>query len=120
MAEEALADVATCPRRSVELADVQRAVCDVLGLEPQSLRSGRRTSAVAHPRMLAMWLARKHTRAALAEIGEFFGRRSHTTVISANKAVCRWMNNPQAMTLADYTITLDEAVRRVEEQLRVG
>ena len=56
----------------------------------------------------------------MAEIGEFFGRRSHTTVISANKAVGRWMNNPQAMTLADYTITLDEAVRRVEERLRVG
>jgi chromosomal replication initiator protein len=70
--------------------------------------------------MLAMWLARKYTRAALAEIGEFFGRRSHTTVISANKKVGRWMRDPRSVTLADYTITLDEAVRRVEERLRVG
>jgi chromosomal replication initiator protein len=92
----------------------------VLGLEPQSLRSNRRTSAIAHPRMLAMWLARKHTRAALAEIGEFFGRRSHTTVISANKKVGRWMTDPKSVTLADYTISLDEAVRRVEERLRAG
>ena len=67
-----------------------------------------------------MWLARKHTRAALAEIGEFFGQRSHTTVLSANKKIGQWMTDPQAVTLADHTLTLAEAVRKVEERLRVG
>ena len=119
LAEEALAESAT-PRPPLQLADVQQAVCDVFGLEPASLCSQRRTSAVAHPRMLAMWLARKHTRAALSEIGEFFGKRSHTTVISANKKVGQWMTDPQAVKLADHTLTLEEAVRKVEERLRAG
>ncbi len=70
--------------------------------------------------MLAMWLARKHTRAALAEIGEFFGKRSHTTVLSANKKVGQWMNDARNVTLADHTLTLAEALRKVEDQLRVG
>ena len=67
-----------------------------------------------------MWLARKHTRAALAEIGEFFGNRTHTTVISANKKVGEWMNDPQSVKLADHTLTLAEAVRKVEERLRAS
>jgi chromosomal replication initiator protein len=104
----------------VRLADVRQAICEVFGIDAENLCSSRRTSAVAHPRMLAMWLARKHTRAALAEIGEFFGQRSHTTVLSANKKIGQWMTDPQAVTLADHTLTLAEAVRKVEERLRVG
>ena len=120
LAEEALADTAAPARRPVNLGDVQQAVCEVFGLEPESLCSQRRTSAIAHPRMLAMWLARKYTRAALAEIGEFFGKRSHTTVLSANKKVGQWMIAPQAVTLADHTLTLDQAIKKVESRLRVG
>jgi chromosomal replication initiator protein len=120
LAEDALADSAAPARRPVNLGDVQQAVCEVFGLEPESLCSQRRTSAVAHPRMLAMWLARKYTRAALAEIGEFFGNRSHTTVLSANKKVGQWMADPQAVNLADHTLTLDQVLRKVEARLRVG
>ena len=71
----------------MKLADIERAVCDVFGLEPDSLQSSRQGPAVSHPRMLAMWLARKHTRAPLSEIGSYFGRRSHSTVISAQKKI---------------------------------
>ena len=41
--------------------------------------------------MLAMWLARKYTRSGLNEISRYFGRRSHSTVISAQKRVDRWL-----------------------------
>ena len=52
------------------LADIEKAICDTFGLEPESLQSNRKARSVSHPRMLAMWLARKYTRAALSEIGE--------------------------------------------------
>jgi chromosomal replication initiator protein len=70
--------------------------------------------------MLAMFLARKHTPAALAEIGSYFGRRSHSTVISAQKAVGEWMASRQQIVLADATWDVEEAIRRVEEMLRAG
>ncbi len=47
-----------------------------------------------------MWLARKHTRAALSEIGAFFGRRSHSTVISAQKRVDQWMAHDEPFSHA--------------------
>jgi len=106
--------------RTVRLADIERAVCEVFGLDAASLQADGKTKAVSHPRMLAMWLARKHTRSALSEIGQYFGRRSHSTVISAQRKIDGWISKGQAVGLADRSWSLEEAVRRVEEQMRAG
>ena len=71
-------------------------------------------------RPLAMWLARKHTRAAYAEIGDYFGHRSHTTVISAQKRVGRWVADGGHVELANRAWNIEEAIRRVEDRLRAG
>jgi chromosomal replication initiator protein len=67
-----------------------------------------------------MWLARKHTRAACSEIGRYFGRRSHSTVISAQKKVTSWMTAGRSLELANRAWGVEEAIQRVEAQLRVG
>ena len=70
--------------------------------------------------MLAMWLARKHTRSALSEIGDYFGKRSHATVISAQKRITGWMASGDSMQMADRPCQVEDAVRRVEERMRAG
>jgi len=120
LAEEALAEMIRQGSRVVRLPDIERAVCDVFGVEPASLHSQGKAKRVSHPRMLAMWLARKHTRAALSEIGEFFGRRSHSTVISAQKRVDGWMAAGEPLVLAERTWDVDEAIRQVERKLQAG
>jgi chromosomal replication initiator protein len=102
----------------VRLGDIERAICDVFHLEPASLQSDRKAKAVSHPRMLAMFLARKHTRVPLSEIGHFFGRRSHSTVISAQKKVERWMAAGSPLDLDGRRCGIEDAIRRVEESLR--
>jgi chromosomal replication initiator protein len=42
---------------------------------------------VTVPRQLGMWLARRHTRFSLEEIGGYFGGRDHTTVMHAIKSI---------------------------------
>jgi chromosomal replication initiator protein len=120
MAREALTELIHQSSRMVRLPDIERAVCDVFGVEPAGLQSGRKDKSVSHPRMLAMWLARKHTRAALSEIGQFFGRRSHSTVISAQKRIEDGMASGMTLELADRHWNLDEAIRLVERRLRTG
>lgn len=120
MAEEALADLVRSSARSVRLADIERAVCKAFGIDGGSLQSSRRSRSTSHPRMLAMFLARKHTHAALAEIGSYFGRRSHSTVIAAQKAVDDWVATGTRIVLADASWDVDEAIRRVEDVLRAG
>ncbi|MCD4727828.1 MAG: chromosomal replication initiator protein DnaA [Pirellulales bacterium] len=120
MAEEALADLIHSSARIVRLPDIEKAVCEVFGIEPSSLQSGGRGKRVSHPRMLAMWLARKHTRAALSEIGHFFGRRSHSTVVSAQKRVDGWMASGSPLDLAERRWPVDDAIRQVEVRLAAG
>jgi chromosomal replication initiator protein len=120
MAEEALADLCEQHYRPVCLKDIEHAVCDEFGLGPSSLQSKRRLQALNAPRILAMWLARKHTRAALKEIGEYFGRRSHSTVIAAEKTVAHWMADQTVVRLADKVLKAEDTIRQIEARLRAG
>ena len=118
LARPALTEFSRQNTPSVGLPDIQRAVCEVFGVEPASLKSSRKSRSVTEPRMLAMWLARKYTRSALSEISDFFGRRSHSTVISANKKVESLLKAHKEITVADRPCHLEEAIRRVESALR--
>ncbi len=117
LAEQTLADLLQNQQKAVRLADIDKAVRDVFGLEQESLQSTRKGKEVSHPRMLAMWLARKYTRAALSEIGRYFGGRSHSTVISAQKKVDVWMSRGEALPTPTGDCRLEEALRRVEKAL---
>ena len=55
-----------------------------------------------------MWLARKHTRFSLEEIGGYFGGRDHTTVMHAVRTV-------SARTASDEALSGD--VERIERML---
>jgi chromosomal replication initiator protein len=120
MAQDALKEMIHNSNRMVRLGDIEKAVCETFGLEPQCLQADDKSKGVSHPRMLAMWLARKHTRAALSEIGRFFGRRSHSTVVSAQKRVDRWMACGNSINMAERSWAVDEAVRHVEFRLAAG
>ena len=56
-------------------------------LLPSRRRSARRARAIARPRQIAMYLAKRLTTRSLPEIGRKFGGRDHSTVIHAVKRV---------------------------------
>jgi chromosomal replication initiator protein len=120
LAERTIAEQARHSVRTVRLADVQKAVCDVFGVEASELRSERKGRAVSDPRILAMWLARKYTRAPWSEIAHFFGRRSHSTVISAHRRVEKLINSQGQVGLSDRECDVEEAIRRLENALRTA
>ncbi len=120
LAERAISELTRHNTRTVRLADVQKAVCDVFGVEPGQLRSDRKSRAVSDPRILAMWLARKYTRAPWSEIAQFFGRRSHSTVISAHRRVEQMINSQSQVGLTDRDCGVEEAIRRLETALRTA
>ena len=52
-----------------------------------ALLSKKRHKSIAMPRQICMYLARRHTRFSLEEIGGYFGGRDHTTVMHAVKMI---------------------------------
>tara|TARA_B110000116_G_scaffold262148_1_gene267132 strand:+ start:169 stop:1575 length:1407 start_codon:yes stop_codon:yes gene_type:complete len=113
-AEEQLYDLFQCVQRPVGILDIEKAICKTFGIDKKSLRSNGKIKSISHPRMLAMWLARKYTRAAYSEIGEFFGNRAHTTVISANRRVADWIQSDASITMAYGECRVADAIKRVE------
>ena len=95
LAKSALRDTIRHTARAVALKDIERAVCDLFAINPDDLKSDGRARALAQPRMIAMYLARKHTGAAYSEIGRHFGGRNHSTVIAAEKKVAGWIADEQ-------------------------
>ncbi|MEX2174676.1 MAG: DnaA/Hda family protein [Pirellulaceae bacterium] len=119
-AQAAVADLIHATRRPVRLPEIMDAVCDVFGIEAGQLQSASKSPSVTLPRMLVMFLARKYTRAALAEIGQTVGRRSHSTVVSAQHKVSAWLTAGKRVSLGRSECSLEDALRRVESQLRLG
>ena len=73
LAKTALRDTIRHTSQTVGLRDVERAVCQLFQISPEALKSESRARALAYPRMMAMYLARKHVGAAYSEIGRYFG-----------------------------------------------
>ena len=99
LAKSALRDTIRHTTPVVGIREVESAVCQLFQVETEALRSDSRARALAYPRMLAMYLARKHTGAAYSEIGRHFGGRNHSTVISAEHKVQAWLKDEQQIAL---------------------
>ncbi|OGS46128.1 MAG: chromosomal replication initiation protein DnaA [Elusimicrobia bacterium RIFOXYD2_FULL_34_15] len=67
----------------ITIEKIQKIVAKHYNLDVKDLKSKKRTDAIAQPRQIAMYLARKLTESSTIEIGEIFGGRDHTTVLYA-------------------------------------
>ena len=117
-AEAALEDFFRSTRRRIRLPDIVQATSAVLGVETQRIESTQRNAASSHPRMLAMFLARKHTQSPLKEISGYFKKRSHSTVISACGEVRRWIDEHRAIKVpGGGSLPVQDVIRRIEARL---
>jgi chromosomal replication initiator protein len=118
LAREAVGELLRHTVRVVQLADVDRTVCQVLRLDAGALQGKQRAWAVSHPRMLAMFLARKHTSAAYSEIGRYFGGRNHSTAVAAEKKMRQWLQQGGELTLGERHLRIREVIDLVERELQ--
>lgn len=86
-AQATLGDQLRGAQRRVTIDQIQKAVSDHFELKPLDLVSSRRARAVARPRQIAMYLAKRLTTRSLPEIGRKFGGRDHSTVIHAVRRI---------------------------------
>jgi chromosomal replication initiator protein len=117
LAREALVDILRHSVRLLRVDDVEKAVCDTLSLAGDVLRSKQRTWTISHPRMLAMFLARKHTSATYSDIGRYFGGRNHSTVVASEKKVRQWLADNTALTLGKRALPIRDLLEKIERVL---
>jgi chromosomal replication initiator protein len=74
-------------KREVSIDYIQKTVSDYFQLDLETLQSKTRKRHVVQARQLAMFFAKKFTKASLANIGSQIGDRDHATVLHACKTV---------------------------------
>ncbi len=87
LAKEALRDLLSIQNRQISVENIQKTVADFYKIKVADMYSKRRPASIAHPRQVAMYLAKDLTKKSLPEIGELFGGRDHTTVLHAVRKV---------------------------------
>ncbi len=117
-AREALGDLLRHTVRAVAVADIDAAVCAVLRLSAGQLQSKSRSWQVSHPRMLAIFLARKHTAATYGEIAKHFGVRQHSTAVAAEKRVRAWLAANEPLAIGDRRWPARDLLERIERELQ--
>ena len=117
LAQSALRDSIRHTIQATGLHDVERVVCSLFQMSTEVLKSESRAHALAYPRMMAMYLARKHTGAAYTEIGRYFGGRNHATVISAEKKVQKWLRAEKRIALLPGFETVADLLSDLERAL---
>jgi chromosomal replication initiator protein len=96
LAEEALKNFLPSTPASLTIEAIQREVANYFGVKLADLKGPNRHRAIAHPRMIAMYLARHLTSMSYPEIGNRFAGRDHSTVISAVKKIERLVGSDPA------------------------
>ena len=107
-AQAMLADAVRANARRVTVDEIQKVCAAHFKIDASEMRSKRRARAVARPRQVAMYLAKKMTPRSLPEIGRIFGGRDHSTVIHAVRTI---------EALRQTNPDIDADVRALQRQL---
>lgn len=105
--------VAPAPEGKPTIADIQRSVSALHRVTRQELNGASKAWRIAHPRQLAMCLARELTDYSFPQIGRLFGNRHHTTVLFAYRKVLRTSQSDPQVAAA-----LDDLRGAVRQQVR--
>jgi chromosomal replication initiator protein len=111
LAQTMLAEALRANARRITIDEIQKVCAAHYRIDASEMRSHRRARAVARPRQVAMYLAKKLTPRSLPEIGRIFGGRDHSTVIHAVKTIeAMRLDNPE----------MDADIRQLQRQLEGG
>ena len=107
--KEALRDLLAIQKTSISIENIQKIVADYYKIKVADMYSKRRPASIAHPRQVAMYLAKELTQKSLPDIGDSFGGRDHTTVLHAVRKI-----NAQRQ----HNTELNRAIHVLEQHIR--
>ncbi len=87
LAKETMRAVLPNQDTAMTVEEIQRIVCGYFGIRLADIKSRRRHRAVSFPRMIAMYICRQRLGTSYPELGERFGGKDHTTVLSAVRKI---------------------------------
>ncbi len=97
LAQEALKELLKRDTRPISTELIQESVATYYSITVDDLKSPKRNHDITVPRQMAMYLVREMMGLSLTKIGEAFGGRHYTTVMSSIEKVEKSMKNSQSV-----------------------
>ena len=86
MTQKAIDDIVAQQQKVISSEYIQEVVGKYFNVDPEDLKSSKRSNDVTFPRQIAMYLCRNIAQMSMPQIGKDFGNRDHSTVMhSCNK-----------------------------------
>ena len=92
LAKEVLKVYVSMYQKEITIEHIIEVVCAEMNIDRERMSSSERTREVAIARQLAMFLAKKHTKQPLTNIGAAIGGRNHATVLHSCKTISNLMD----------------------------
>ena len=92
LAKEVLKVYVSMYQKEITIDHILDVVCAEMDIDKERMSSSERTREVAIARQLAMYLAKKHTKQPLTNIGAAIGGRNHATVLHSCKTISNLMD----------------------------
>ena len=92
LAKEVLKVYVSMYQKEITIDHIIDTVCAEMNVDRERMNSSERTREVAIARQLAMFLAKKHTKQPLTNIGAAIGGRNHATVLHSCKTISNLMD----------------------------
>ncbi len=92
LAKEVLKVYVSMYQKEITIEHIIEVVCAEMNIDRERMNSSERTREVAIARQLAMFLAKKHTKQPLTNIGAAIGGRNHATVLHSCKTISNLMD----------------------------
>ena len=97
-------------RKPTEIEDIIKTVSASTGVKPSDIISSKRTRGISLSRQIAIYMSRKYTSKTYKEIGEKFGGRDHSTIMTS-------ISNIEKLILDDERVSkkVAELSKEIEE-----
>ncbi len=107
LARSVLGPLLELPGRNLTIEVIQRVTAQHYGLKMTDLKGSKRHRSVVVPRMIATYLARKHTHLSYPDIGRAFGGRDHSTAMHACQKIDWLLQSDAAIQAAVQALETD-------------
>ncbi len=96
-------------KQEITVPFIQEVVANYYGITADDITSKKRTTAVAYPRQIAMYLSRKMLELSTPKIGELFGGRDHSTIIHGCDKIVKDLEN---------NVKLQKEITEIENKIK--
>lgn len=117
LAQQALYDLVTDPKRALTVESIEDAVLARFGINRNMLYSAARDRIVSGARSIVMYLVRKHLRLSFPQIGRLMGNKNHTTVLVAARRVEEQLTRDTPITVKSANGFVDASSRILVAEL---